>query len=765
MAPEYLSWGQRLALDQLSDIVTASDGSLDIVQTELPSSEGALLCLRLSISTSEYEFQAGGFKFRQREPLRLFIPSKFPIRPPTVKFAHMRFLGRAHVQWGDHICMYLAPDVEWSPSDGMFGFIKRLDEWLRDAACDQLDPDNAPLHPPVTYPSSDISISIEIDTPNLDSQAVFWVGAAKLSERNTKCYDVSGWAETPKSLPKQERYAAVILLKQAMPIEYPDTISKLISALKQRGIPFDLLFSLLKITALCQNEGEPLFFILGAPMRRRKAGEPLRQHLTAWKMTGEHVKALRTIVLEETDETAEEAWKLIIQWAIEAQTEWCHIHDNRPEITFRRDQGTSASWFLGKRVAILGCGALGSHIGEYLARAGATKLRLVDHSVVKPGILVRQQFEHYQVGYTKESSLARKLEKIGPKADIDFLRFDLTQGWPDGLSFDEFDFVVDATASRRVAAALQLDWSSSKETPPPPILRCAISGDASLGLASLRMPNSLFGPSDLIRQTKLTAFHTPELSSFARAFWPQEQQEAGFQPEPGCSEPTFVGSAADIAFFASSFFNFAARELQGDAEDDVAKVLFVSAPNDHHSIFSQVVDLGKAELGIDACHGYSVHVSPGARKAIESEIKSNARTGSSRNETGGLLLGEIDDSLLSISIDVSTGPPPDSKKSPELFLCGVEGTDALCEFHAEASGNSSRFIGVWHTHPVSMPEPSDIDLGAMAQILHSQEQTPRHVVMLIVGFAATNPVWRFHLFRKNQFQVIAAKKWGELDGR
>jgi len=34
------------------------------------------------------------------------------------------------------------------------------------------------------------------------------------------------------------------------------------------------------------------------------------------------------------------------------------------------------------------------------------------------------------------------------------------------------------------------------------------------------------------------------------------------------------------------------------------------------------------------------------------------------------------------------------------------------------------------------------------------EKTPRHVVMLIVGFAATRPFWRFHLFRKHQFQVI-----------
>jgi integrative and conjugative element protein (TIGR02256 family) len=762
MAPEFPSWGQQLALDQLTDIAEASDGAIDIVQTEPPSSEGGSLFLRLSIETSDYEFQEGGFRFRQREPLLVYVPPRFPIQPPTAYFGHKRFLGRAHVQWGNYLCLYQATDVEWTANDGMFGFFKRLDDWLRDAARNQLDPNDAPLHPPTEYPSSDTKFAVEIDTPELTDGSSFWIGAAKLSDRNKYCYDISEWTDTSNTLPENERFAAVVLLKQSMPMEYPDTINKLISALRERGVPFDLLFSILKLFALYQKEGDPLYFILGAPMRRRQAGEPLRQHLTAWKMDAEHVGALRAIVLKDSGEDTEEAWRLILEWATEARTEWCRVYDSRPEVTFRRDQETNANWFLGKSVALLGCGALGSHIGEYLVRAGVAQLRLVDHSTVNPGIIVRQQFKHYQVGYSKQSALSVQLGLINPKADIDHEFANLTRGWPASLALEEFDLVIDATASRRVATALQLDWSALNST--PPVLRCSISGDASQGIACLKMPRSCFGPSDLVRQTKLVAFHTPELSDFALSFWPQEQQERGFQPEPGCSEPTFVGSAADIAFFSSLFFNFAAHALQGEA-DDAAKALFVSAPNSNRSMASRVVDLGQTDLSEDAFCGYRVHISSSARKAVESEIRSNARTGSPKDETGGLLLGEIDDSLRTISIDVATGPPPDSTKTPELFLCGVEGTDEQCKYHAEGSGNSTRFVGVWHTHPVSMPEPSNVDLGAMAQILHFQEKTPRHVVMLIVGYAMTRPVWRFHLFRKNQFQIIPIDEVVEPDGR
>lgn len=751
MDADHLTWGQKLALDQLSDIAAASNGAVEVVQTELPSTEGGSLVLRLSIETGGYERAEAGFSFRKREGIRIFVPSKFPIAPPSANFAHNRFMGKAHVQWGNHMCLYQATDVEWAPSDGMFGFFKRLDDWLRDAAKNELDPNDAPLHPPVEYHSSDTRFVVEIDAPEIDKGANFWMGATKLAKRNKYTYDLSEWTETPKTLPDGERFAAVVLLGQAMPTEYPETISTLITALEARGLPFTLLFSLLKVLALCQEKDEPLYFVLGAPMRRRAADEPIRQHLTAWKMASEHVEALKAIVLEESGDASEAAWGLILDWATKAKTEWCRVYDNRPEVTFRRDRDTSASWFLGKSVALLGCGAIGSHIGEYLVRAGASKLRLVDQSYVNPGILVRQQFEHRQVGFTKQSALAVELSAINPKADIDHKFANLTKGWPDAVNLDEFDLIIDATASRRVSSALQLGWSDVAKL--PPILRCAISGDASHGIATMRLPTSYTGPAELIRQTKMAAFDRPELSDFAEAFWPQGQQEAGFQPEPGCSEPTFVGSAADIAFFASSFFNFASRVLTNPT-DDAASAIFVRAATNSIPMSSCEVPLAEHTFSNEAFHSYRVSLSLRAKKTIESEMRSNARSGSDKDETGGLLLGEIDDPLQTISIDIATGPPPDSEKSPELFLCGVEGTEQLCKHHAERTGNSTRFVGVWHTHPVSMPKPSDVDVSALANILHLQAQTPRHVVMLIIGHAATTPDWRFHLFRKRDFRQI-----------
>ena len=118
------------------------------------------------------------------------------------------------------------------------------------------------------------------------------------------------------------------------------------------------------------------------------------------------------------------------------------------------------------------------------------------------------------------------------------------------------------------------------------------------------------------------------------------------------------------------------------------------------------------------------------------------------------MFGEIDDALQEIWIDSVSGPPPDSRASPDQFLCGTAGTKQMAAARLKASGGSSRFVGIWHTHPVSRGSPSDDDLRAMVTLLHFQDVTPRHVVMLILGFAATRPVENYYLFRRNEFRLV-----------
>lgn len=746
--------GQRLAFEQLAEISEASGGELDIVSSQPPADEGGNLTVRLSIGTGHLRRVENGFRFNAREPLLVYLPLNFPLEKPLVHFAHSRFAGFPHVQWGKSICLYQSSDIEWVASDGMYGFVQRINEWLRAAALGELDPDNAPLHPPIAYTSSDFKIVASANAPDIAESETSWMGAAHLVQKNQYCLELKGWTELGKELPQDIQCGMAILLNQPLPMEYPDTVFKLITEFEKRGVPFPLLYRLIRLYALFLKEGKDLYVIVGAPMRRIEPGGQLKQHLAAWRISAESAADLRaTFEALSKPEDAKASRTKFFEWAATAKTEWCRIYENRNETTVRRDIDTGASWLQGKRILLLGCGALGSFLAEYIVRAGAKKLVLVDNDTVSPGVLVRQLFRDHSIGYTKVSALKLRLEELALGTEIvDEFRH-LRRGVLNKFAPEDYDLILDATASRTVSIILEKELLTRKIT--PPLTSFSISAKAKNGMVTVRMPKFAGGPIDIGRRAKIAALQSDGSVHFAKDFWPLAKDIKLFQPEPGCSEPTFIASASDVAFYSSALLNTALVRMselnQNEASSDFISMPPHIATKECDTSFSFTI--GGVKRLKEVRHRYSVLTAPGAIGSINSEIARNRRAGSELNETGGLLFGSIDDSIERIWIDAASGPPPDSLQSPELFECGTVGTAEISKHHKEKTQGSSGFVGVWHTHPVSLPRPSQVDLSAMLNILHFQENTPRHVVMLIIGQAATKPVWKYYLFRRNEFTI------------
>ena len=99
----------------------------------------------------------------------------------------------------------------------------------------------------------------------------------------------------------------------------------------------------------------------------------------------------------------------LIKWQEESPVHWCQVIENRPEIVTRRDSGTPMGWFKEKRVALWGCGALGSLVAEHLVRAGVKSLILYDNQRVTPGILVRQNYTEADINVAKSVALQKRL--------------------------------------------------------------------------------------------------------------------------------------------------------------------------------------------------------------------------------------------------------------------------------------------------------------------------------------------------------------------
>jgi len=73
----------------------------------------------------------------------------------------------------------------------------------------------------------------------------------------------------------------------------------------------------------------------------------------------------------------------------------------------------------GKRVAIVGCGSMGSKVAASLARAGVTRFFLLDGDVMKIANIVRNDLDWSAVGAHKVDGVARRLRAIRPDVEIE----------------------------------------------------------------------------------------------------------------------------------------------------------------------------------------------------------------------------------------------------------------------------------------------------------------------------------------------------------
>lgn len=640
----------------------------------------------------------------------------------------------------------------------MFGFFERVEQWMRAAGKGELDPADAALHPPVAYTTSATTFVVRADTPARIAGDGIWIGRADLRKVKSDRFDLVGWTQLDDwgDAALGHPIAAAILFNQPLATEFPTKVKDLIDLVEKGGLQFRLLYSLLKLFSLVATEEVPAYFVFGAPMRRKAAGEPLRPHLTVWEIGPETLRTLRAIVLSKgEDDTARDE---LAKWMVVASVKWCDVLEDRPEIVNRRDRATLLSFISGKRILLLGCGALGSAVAQMIVRSGAVRLHLVDNGIVKPGILVRQRYADSDIGAAKADALQAHLYAIGLECIVTASADNLAKQALSRFDFNDWDLVIDTTASTSVAHRIEEELKTNSL--PIPMLSMSVSAEAKNGSVIVKMPQYACGPHHIARQAKLDAFSKDASHSLVKAFWPEREAVTAFQPEPGCSAPTFIGSAADIDHHAAGLLNLGLSRIKSLAPA-AASLDLVAAPwlraddTERHRLSYVLKDYVRhAEQN----HGYTVLRSDVAARDMAAELSRIGRTRSNKIETGGLIFGEIDDAHQVIWVDSLSGPPPDSVASETQFLCGTAGTKEHNAFKSSASGKSSRFIGIWHTHPVSLGRPSQDDLNAMLQLLHLQQFPPRQVVMLILGYAATRREENYYLYRRDQFVLIARRE-------
>jgi integrative and conjugative element protein (TIGR02256 family) len=740
--------GQQLALRQLEDIQQADPRALEIISSVLPSNEERRLIVQVSLNCDALPIAAGGLPLRARERFKLAVPPDFPFAVPDVWVAHARFAGHPHVFWMICLCLYQAPATEWESADGMFGYIDRLWIWLKHGAANQLNPIGQPLHPPSTVATSNKILLPKVDTPKFDG--VGWVGFAELQAVSERRLDIISWHELLAANTPPAAKSPVVLLTKDLPWEMPRKLSDLIGHLEKAGVPRVSLFALLRLSVSRTAENESIVFILGTPQRGIAGSTDVRQHLMAWEVNPLLVKSLRLSLEQYSDypplrEIGEKGEAIALEVAALVNIQWCRVMECRPEVTVRRDFDAPVSIFRGRSICLWGCGALGSHLAYFLAKAGAAKIILMDNGVVTPGLLVRQMYEDAEVGQNKVEALRARLLKTRPDLVVESYAHNIISDFEPGNDWSRgADYVLDCTASQLMQAKLETVSKIRRV----PVISMMIGPSAQRGIVILSSPSFTGGVKDVFRKAKIAACADRSLAAFCEDFYPKGSALKFFQPEPGCSDATFVGSAVDVSNLSGSMLNLAAAELA--KPEAAATAFFITQPhvattNPQERIVARK-SWGK-DIGIDT--SYEVRLAPGAWELIVEEIRASRRKRGKAVETGGILFGKRDDVLRIIWVDFASGPPPDSKHSRMEFLCGIKGVERANENWRERTRGSVEYVGTWHTHPECKPSPSEKDWLGMASILTVGDPPPRKCLLLIVGLQKKNPWLGAAVFERN----------------
>lgn len=748
--------GQELACRQIREIAFRSEGALEVLELKNWNNT-ELLAADISVRCSPYAREESGLPLREQERLTILIPPGFPYDRPQAYAPHTRFAEFPHVFWRRWLCLYQAPDTEWDYSDGMSGFFKRLDRWLRDGAAGNLNPTGAALHPPAAFSRGSGEKPLVVIRENAPTQEEKWVGLAQIEEFSGG-YEICGWSEHGTSV--SSRIAgATILLGDEMPYDYPSSVAGLLNALIDRG-EWEDFFDAVIAAVRDSNTGKPLFVVLGTPMRGTK-GESRLQHLTVWKIDEEGQDSLRDLAYARKGQIDrfEDALDRFQEWAEDASVQWCDVQEERSEIVTRRDCNTPMEWFQGKRIAIWGCGALGGHMAISIARAGADEVVLRDKKKVTPGILVRQPYEDPQIGNSKVEALAEIIDHALPSVVVETHPSNVIQSplseddWTDGA-----DLIIDATTSQSVRG--KIEKARTRTGHHPPVASVAIDQEAERGIALISSPDYSGGVADVARQAKIEVLRTAGLEAYERAFYSESDQDL-FQPEPGCSDPTFIGADSDSKSLSGSLLNVVARDLaemetpeseqDGSGNASTARTHLFTQPHvaleaeeERAVTFAFCPDLTLR----DEKNGYEVRIRPEAWSNIKGHIAENNEVRGEEIETGGVVFGEINEALDLVWITDVIGPPPDSEFSKTEFICGTEGVEETNQGRQNLSQGSIAFVGMWHTHTHEPPTPSPRDEEGIRRLFQFTSPTPAESLLLIVGHSATDPEPAAHLYRK-----------------
>jgi len=343
--------------------------------------------------------------------------------------------------------------------------------------------------------------------------------------------------------------------------------------------------------------------------------------------------------------------------------------------------------------ALIGCGALGAKLGEFLVREGIAQLTLVDPDVLEPHNLARHTLGRSSLGLPKAKELKQHLERIvGQEHDFSCRARTMRIDELDDKTLSEAlgnqpHWVIDATADARAARRLTLSGQ------PHPVIRVELTDAGRLGLLAVEGVKRNPRLDDLQATLYQTALSRPEIAAWL-------QRDAGLAPVMvgvGCASATMQMPDSRVALHAAAFMpsinaRIVGKEVYGgglginhlDAYGQPIGWTWVDVPP-----FESI----RVEVSDPSLEPWELRVHPDALKAIEAAARA-ARP----REAGGYLYGRFDVGARTLTVVEAVALQSLEATATKLVLPPAGRSPREREI-IERCGTSLRCLGPWHSHP------------------------------------------------------------------
>ena len=533
---------QRVAVEEVKQFTDSSN------QIKLIASGEWNGCVefKIEIDTSDFTRRVSGLEVRSRERVSVLVSRAYPAIPPLAVVDHMRWVGFPHVLQGTRLCIYLDQGTEWDPTQGMSSFLLRLWEWFEDAIGGRFNPATALYHPVGgvlhrTSGAPTVVAAHSIPDDIADGGFVRRIGLRSITDHRI---DIEAWK------PPYERGLVpglLVILPEHLPLGGGHHLSDFFVTVAQQLDRDQLrkLKTVMRRLIRGLDDDGHLHVIVAVPSP--VGGNRTPRHLIGWRLRASDAAKSFTVARSAA---------LSASGGDEPEVEWTYVDDQRAEVAVRRDSERPVTVYAGAKIAVWGCGALGSWIAELLVRAGAWQVTLRDPEFVTRGLLVRQNYTEEDVGRPKAEALVERLRRLSDSCEITGIVDHAQAGLEDDAS--NCDFIFDTTVNTAVNA--DLGNAQKQGTLRVPVVQAAIDNQtATLGIITISDGPLAATTSELDHTLYKKAARDASLAPFL-TFWDHDAHPP-LTPAPGCSVPTFHGSGADAMGVAASVVSVAAMAL------------------------------------------------------------------------------------------------------------------------------------------------------------------------------------------------------------